>query len=109
MGPQPIIKVQVQKGVVPPAMVSGGLILPCLTNPMEGILGDLQFLSAFLSRRNKERNYLERHWIMSPSRRRGILFVAESSNIAQEPTRGDQDHWPRPLPEGRSLDDWMLE
>ena len=46
------------------------------------------FSSAFLSRRNKERNYLKRHWIMSPSRRRGILFVAESSNLPEKPTHG---------------------
>ena len=76
---------------------------------MEGISGDLQFLSAFLSRRNKERNYLEHRWIMSPSRQRGILFVAESSNLPKEPTRGYQNHWPRPFPEGRGFDDWMLK
>ena len=67
------------------------------------------FSSAFLSRRNKERGYLEHRWVMSPSRRRGILFVAEPSNIAQEPTRGQRNRWSRPLPEGHSLDDWMLE
>ena len=67
------------------------------------------FSSAFLSRRNKERGYLERCWIMSPSRRQGILFVAESSNFPKEPTRGYRNRWPRPLPKGHSLDDWMLE
>ena len=67
------------------------------------------FSSAFPSKGNKERGYLERHWIMSPSRRRGILFVAETSNVPKEPTRGYQDRWPRLLPEGRSLDDWVLE
>ena len=46
---------------------------------------------------------------MSPSRQRGILFIAELSNIAKEPTTGQRDHWLRPLPEGCSLDDWMLE
>ena len=44
MGPQPIIKVQVWEDVVPPAMVSGHLILPRLMNPVEGILGDLELL-----------------------------------------------------------------
>ena len=59
--------------------------------------------------RNKEGNYLERCWVMSPPRRRGILFIAESSNVAQEPTCGQRDRWSGPLPKGRSLDDWMLK
>ena len=59
--------------------------------------------------RNKEGNYLNRRWVMSPPRRRGILFIAESSNITQEPTRGQRNRWSRLLPEGCSLDDWMLE
>ena len=42
VGPQPIIEIQVWKDVVPPAMVSGRLVLPSLANPVEGILGDLQ-------------------------------------------------------------------
>ena len=110
MGPQSIVEVQVWKDVVPPSMVSGRLVLPLLANPMEGILGDLQnFSSVFLSRRNKERNYLDHRQVMSPPRRRGILFIAESSNITQEPTSGQRDRWTGPLPEGRSLDDWMLE
>ena len=46
---------------------------------------------------------------MSPSRRWGILFVAELSNIPKKPTRGQRNRRPGPLPEGRSLDDWMLE
>ena len=46
---------------------------------------------------------------MSPPRRWGILFIAESSNVTQEPTRGQRDSWMRPLPEGRSLDDWVLK
>ena len=42
MGPQPIVKVQVQEDVIPPVMVCSRLILPLLVDPMEGILGDLQ-------------------------------------------------------------------
>ena len=38
--------------------------------------------------RNEEGNYLDCHRVMSPPRRQGILFIAESSNIAQEPTGG---------------------
>ena len=110
MGPQPIVKVQVREDVIPPTMVCSCLVLPRLANPVEGILGDLSnFLSAFPSKGNKERGYLERHWIMTPSRRRGILFVAESSNLPKEPTCGDRNRRPGPLPKGRSLDDWMLE
>ena len=110
VGPQLIVKEQVQEDVIPPAMVCCRLILPVLADPVEGSLGDLSnFSSAFPSKGNEERGYLERHWIMSPSRRQGILFVAESSNIAQEPTSGQRDCWSRLLPEGCSLDDWMLE
>ena len=109
MGPQPIIKVQVWEDVVPPTMVCSCLVLPHLVNPMEGVLGNLQLLSVFLSRRNKERGYLERCWIMSPSRWWGILFVAESSNFAQKPTCGYWNRRPRSLPKGRSLDDWVLK
>ena len=89
MGPQLIIKEQVREDVIPPAMVCSCLVLPILADPVEGILGDLRiFLFSVSTSRNKEKNYLKRHWIMSPSRRRGILFVAESSNVAQEPTCG---------------------
>ena len=109
MGPQPVVEVQVQEDVIPPMMVCSRLVLPLLVDPVEGILGDLQLLSAFLSRRNKERGYLERRWIMSPSRRRGILFIAESSNLPKKPACGYRNCWPRLLPEGRSLDDRVLE
>ena len=89
MGPQPIIKIQVQEDVVPPTMVCSRLVLPILVNPVEGVLGDLSNPSSvFLPKRNKERGYLERCWIMSPSRQRGILFVAESSNVPKKPTSG---------------------
>ena len=46
---------------------------------------------------------------MSPPRQWGILFIAESSNVTQEPTSGQRNRWTGPLPEGRSLDDWMLK
>ena len=42
MGPQLIIKEEVRKDVIPPAMVCSRLVLPLLADPMEGILGDLQ-------------------------------------------------------------------
>ena len=41
MGPQPIIKEQVRKDVIPPAMVCRRLVFPLLADPVEGILGDL--------------------------------------------------------------------
>ena len=92
-------------------MVCSCLILPVLANPVEGILGDLSKnpLQRFYKPETKKRGYLECRWIMSPSRRWGILFVAESSNVAQEPTHGQRNRWSGPLPEGRSLDDWMLK
>ena len=88
MGPQPIIKVKVQEDVIPPTMVCSHLVLPLLADPMEGVLGDLELLVSVSTSRNEERGYLECRRIMSPSRRQGILFIAESSNVAQEPTRG---------------------
>ena len=42
VGPQPIIKEQVRKDVIPPVMVSSHLVLPLLVDPMKGILGNLQ-------------------------------------------------------------------
>ena len=42
MGPQPIIEEQVQKDVIPPAMVCSCLVLPFSANPVKGVLGDLQ-------------------------------------------------------------------
>ena len=41
VGPQPIIKEQVQEDVIPPTMVCSRLILPLLVDPMKGVLGDL--------------------------------------------------------------------
>ena len=41
MGPQSIIKEQVQEDVIPPVMMSSHLVLPILADPMEGVLGDL--------------------------------------------------------------------
>ena len=56
MGPQPIVKVEVQEDVIPPAMVCSHLILPLLANPMEGSLGDLQLLvSISIKKKQRER------------------------------------------------------
>ena len=41
MGPQLIVKEQVQEDIIPPAMVCSRLVLPLLADPVEGILGDL--------------------------------------------------------------------
>ena len=57
MGPQPIIKVKVWEDVIPPVMVCSRLVLPILTNPMEGILGDLEFLFS-VSTKKKQREKL---------------------------------------------------
>ena len=42
MGPQPIIKENIQEDDIPPSMVGSHLILPLLVDPVEGILGDLE-------------------------------------------------------------------
>ena len=56
MGPQSIIKVQVREDVVPPTMVGSRLVLPCLTNPMEGVLGDLETSrQCFYKQKRRER------------------------------------------------------
>ena len=56
MGPQTIIKVQVREDIVPPTMVCSCRILPCLEDPVEGILGDLQLLiSISIKRKRRER------------------------------------------------------
>ena len=65
-------------------------------------------LSVSLSR-NEEGNYLCCRWVMSPSRRRGILLVTEASNVTKKPTCGQRDRRTRMFSEGCSLDDWMLE
>ena len=88
MGPQPIIKVQVREDVIPPTMVCSRLVLPRLANPVEGILGDLQTSLQHFYQEETKRGYLECRWVMSPSRRQGILFIAESSNVPEKPTHG---------------------
>ena len=59
MGPQPIIKVKVWEDVIPPAMVCSCFVLPILTNPMEGILGNLEFLFS-VSTKKRQREKLPR-------------------------------------------------
>ena len=54
MGPQPIVKIQVGKDVIPPAMVCRCLVFPFLANSVEGVLGDLsKFSSVFLQAETK--------------------------------------------------------
>ena len=59
--------------------------------------------------RNEEGNYLDCHWVMSPPRQRCILFIAEPSNVTQEPTSGQWNCRPRLFSEGCCFDDWVLE
>ena len=42
MGPQLIIEEEVWEDVIPPSMVCSHLVLPLLTDPMEGVLGNLE-------------------------------------------------------------------
>ena len=60
IGPEPIVKEEVWVHVPPPTVVDDHLIfqLPWFPNAMEGVLGDLQFPSAFPSKGNEEGNYL---------------------------------------------------
>ena len=82
---------------------------PSLQTPWKVSWVICKILLSVSTSRNEEGNYLDCRWIMSPSRRRGILFIAESSNVAQEPTRGQRNSWTRSLPKGRSLDNWMMK
>ena len=41
VGPQPIVKKQVRKDIIPPLMVGSRLVLPLFANSVKGILGDL--------------------------------------------------------------------
>ena len=53
VGPQPIIKEQVRKDIVPPVMVCSHLVLPLLADPMKGILGDLQNSQCFSKQKRR--------------------------------------------------------
>ena len=56
VGPQPIIEIQVQEDIAPPAMVGSRLVLPRLANPVEGVLGNLQLLfSVSIKKKRRER------------------------------------------------------
>ena len=66
-------------------------------------------LSISLSR-NEEGNYLMCHWVMSPPRRQGMHLIIKLSNVAKEPTCGQQNQRLGNLfPKGSRLDDWMLK
>ena len=60
IGPELIIKGEVQVNIPPPAIMDKHFIIwfPWFPNTMEGVLGDLNSLSVFPSRGNKEGNYL---------------------------------------------------
>ena len=53
MSPQPIIKEEVWEDIIPPLMVCSRLVLSLFAEPVEGILGDLEFSSAFLQEETK--------------------------------------------------------
>ena len=55
MGPQLIVKVQVQEDLIPPVMVCSHLVLPLFDNPMKGILGNLEDPSVFLQAETKRK------------------------------------------------------
>ena len=69
MGPKVIVKVQIQEDIIPPTMVCSRLVLSLLTDPVEGILGDLKSSPLSVSSiRNKEENYLVSRQVVSPPR-----------------------------------------
>ena len=106
MGPQLIIKEKVWKDVIPPMMVCSRLVLPLLTNSMEGILGDLKILLSISLNRNKEGNHLVCCWVMSPPRHQGMNPVIPMLNLTKKPTHGQFNGWTRYIlsKDGRSND-----
>ena len=109
MGPQPIIEEEIWEDVIPPPMVCSRLILPLPTNPMEGILSNLEILLSISSSRNKEGNYLMRRQVMSPPRQRGMNPLIKTLDLPKKPTRGQLDcRLLNVLSEDRRLDDEML-
>ena len=75
VGPQPIIKEQVRKDIVPPVMVCSHLVLPLLADPMKGILGDLQNSQCF-----------------SKQKRRGELPRVSLGNVPTQTTGYEPDY-----------------
>ena len=56
MGPQLIVKEEIQEDVIPPAMVHSRLVLPLLANPVEGGLGNLRIsLQCFYKQKQREK------------------------------------------------------
>ena len=89
MGPQLIIKEEVQEDVIPPPMVCSRLIFPLLADPMEGILGNLSNTPLSVSSiRNKEGGYLMCCQVMSPPRCQGMNSVVKMFDLTQKTTRG---------------------
>ena len=109
MGPQLIVKEEVREDIIPPLMVCSHLVLPFLTDPMEGILGDLEILLGISSSRNKEGNYLVHRRVMSPPGQQGMNPFVKMLDLPKEPTRGQLDDWLlNVLSKDRRLDDGML-
>ena len=56
VGPQLVVEIKVWEDVIPPMMVCSCLVLPLLTNPVEGVLGDLSTsLQRFYKQKRRER------------------------------------------------------
>ena len=67
MCPESIVKEEVWKDVIPPAMVCSLCILPLFDDPVEGVLGNLEIPLSVSSSRNEEGDYLVSRWVMPPT------------------------------------------
>ena len=88
VGPKPIIKEEIRIDILPPLVVGSLLILSSLLNPMEGILGDLQFSVSISTSRNEEGNYLISQQVMTITWWQSVFPVVPLTDVPQEPASG---------------------
>ena len=110
VGPELIVKEEVRVDIPPPLIVGSRLIFPSLPNPMEGILGNLQFSISVSTSRNKEGNYLEHQRVVTITQHRSMFPLIPTTDIPQEPTSGSlDDQMTTIITEDWRMDDWVLD
>ena len=109
MGPQSIVKEEVWEDIIPPPMVCSRLILPLSTNPVEGILGNLEN-SPQRFFKQKQRGELPRASSGNvPTRRWGMNPVVKMLDLPKKPTHGQLNgRSSHVLSKDSRLDDRML-
>ena len=109
VGPELLVKEEVWVDIAPPLIVGSLNVLSGLQDPMEGILGNLQFSISISTSRNKEGNYLESQRVVTITQRQSVFPVIPSMDIAQKPTSSQlDDRMMTILSEDRRPDNGML-